>query len=74
MSEDEDEQGHPKCSNTPDGDTLDAVVVAVVCDLHRALFVVLLGGFEATPDQVMRNPRHCSDEEIKGVKRVVEAR
>ena len=74
MSEDKEEQGGPERSNTPDRDIDVAVVIPIVGDLHAALVVIVLGGFKATADQVMGNPRHCGDEKSEAVEEVVESR
>ena len=58
MDEDEQQEGGPKSSDTPDWDTLDTVMVTLIGALHRALVQVLVGSLQATPHQMVCYSRH----------------
>ena len=56
MNEDEQKEGDPESSDTPDWDGLDTVIVAIIGALY--LVQILVGSLQATPHQMVCDPRH----------------
>lgn len=57
LKEEESHESGPQSSDTPDGDTLDPLIRLVI--LSGRYLPVLLGGFEASPHEVMYDGRHA---------------
>ena len=66
LNEDEQEECSPKSCNSPYWEVLDLAFFTVDCDLDAALGVPVVGGLDATANEVVRYARHGGDGNNQG--------